>query len=63
VTVSSGAVPFGLGISHRGDFVVSEAGASTVSSYTGNASGSISGFAIGRDGSLALAGTAPASSL
>ena len=82
VTPSSGAVPFGFGITGRGDIVVSEAGASTVSSYrlgaagalgvlsaslpvgqgaacwiavspdgrfayTGNASGSISGFAIG----------------
>ena len=87
VTPSSGAVPFGFGISPRGTIVVSEAGASTVSSYrfaargtlravtaslpvgqgaacwvavspngrfayTGNAAGGISGFAIGRDGSL-----------
>jgi 6-phosphogluconolactonase (cycloisomerase 2 family) len=87
VTASSGAVPFGFGISPQGTIVVSEAGASTVSSYredfrgelrtvtpslpvgqgaacwvavspsgrfayTGNAAGSISGFAIGRDGSL-----------
>jgi 6-phosphogluconolactonase (cycloisomerase 2 family) len=87
VTASSGAVPFGFGFSPRGDLVVSEAGASTVSSYrlngngslrpitaalavgqgaacwvvvtadgrfayTGNASGSISGFAVARDGSL-----------
>ena len=87
VNASSGAVPFGFGISRQGTIVVSEAGASTVSSYragargalrtitgslavgqgaacwvavspsgglayTGNASGSISGFAIGRDGSL-----------
>jgi 6-phosphogluconolactonase (cycloisomerase 2 family) len=87
VTASSGAVPFGFAFSARGDLVVSEAGASTVSSYrlastgaaraitsslpvgqaaacwvavtgdgrfayTGNASGSISGFAIARDGAL-----------
>jgi 6-phosphogluconolactonase (cycloisomerase 2 family) len=87
VTASAGAVPFGFGFSKRGDLVVSEAGASTVSSYriagtgaaqtitgslpvgqgaacwvavtadgrfayTGNASGSISGFAIARDGAL-----------
>jgi 6-phosphogluconolactonase len=87
VTPSSGQVPFGFGISPQGTLVVSEAGASTVSSYragaqgalrnvtaslrvgqgaacwvavspsgryayTGNATGSISGFAIERDGSL-----------
>jgi 6-phosphogluconolactonase (cycloisomerase 2 family) len=83
VTPSSGTVPFGFGIAPNGTVIVSEAGASTVSSYraglrtitaslpvgqgaacwvavspsgrfayTGNASGSISGFAIGRDGSL-----------
>ena len=87
VTASSGTVPFGFAISPQGTIVVSEAGASTVSSYragtrgslrtitpslpvgqgaacwvavspsgryayTGNASGSISGFAIRRDGSL-----------
>ncbi len=87
VTASSGAVPFGFAFSPRGDLVVSEAGASTVSSYrlagngaarvisaslpvgqgaacwvaispngkyayTGNATGSISGFAINHDGSL-----------
>jgi 6-phosphogluconolactonase (cycloisomerase 2 family) len=87
VTASSGAVPFGFAFSPRGDLIVSEAGASTVSSYrlagtgaarvisaslpvgqgaacwvavtgdgrfayTGNATGSISGFAIARDGSL-----------
>ena len=87
VTASSGAVPFGFAFSPRGDLIVSEAGASTVSSYrlngngslrpitaalavgqgaacwvvvtadgrfayTGNASGSISGFAVARDGSL-----------
>ena len=91
VTASSGAVPFGFGISPQGTIVVSEAGASTVSSYrladgalrtvtaslpvgqgaacwvavspngrfayTGNAAGGISGFAIGRDGSLTRAGT------
>jgi 6-phosphogluconolactonase (cycloisomerase 2 family) len=33
VTASSGAVPFGFGISPQGTLVVSEAGASTVSSY------------------------------
>ena len=87
VTASSGAVPFGFAFSGRGDLVVSEAGASTVSSYrlngnntaraisaalpvgqgaacwvavtadgrfayTGNASGSISGYSIARDGAL-----------
>jgi 6-phosphogluconolactonase len=88
VTASSGTTPFGFAISRRGDVVVSEAGASTVSSYriganevlgaitaslpvgqgaacwvavspdgrfayTGNAAGSISGFAVDRGGSLA----------
>ena len=87
VTNSSGAVPFGFAFSSRGDLVVSEAGASTISSYrlngngtaraisaalpvgqgaacwvavtadgrfayTGNASGSISGYSIARDGAL-----------
>src|SRR5215207_2971734 len=87
VTASSGAVPFGFGITQTGTIVVSEAGASTVSSYrlgeagalgvvsaslpvgqgaacwvavsptgrfayTGNASGSISGYAVAPDGSL-----------
>ena len=87
MTASSGAVPFGFAFSPRGDLIVSEAGASTVSSYrlngngsaraisaalpvgqgaacwvavtadgrfayTGNATGSISGYAIARDGSL-----------
>jgi 6-phosphogluconolactonase len=87
VTPSSGTVPFGFGITREGEVVVSEAGASAVSSYdighggalatitgslavgqgaacwvavspdgryayTGNASGSISGFAIGRSGTL-----------
>jgi 6-phosphogluconolactonase (cycloisomerase 2 family) len=87
VSASAGAVPFGFAFTPRGDLVVSEAGASTVSSYrlgrdlaatavtaalpvgqgaacwvaisddgrfayTGNATGSISGFAIGRDGGL-----------
>lgn len=86
-TPSSGAVPFGFAIGHRGDVIVSEAGASTVSSYradgggalaaitaslpvaqgaacwvavspngrfayTGNASGSISGFAVAPSGAL-----------
>jgi 6-phosphogluconolactonase len=87
VTASSGTTPFGFAISRRGDVIVSEAGASTVSSYrigaggalaaitpslpvgqgaacwvavspdgrfayTGNAAGSISGFAVDRSGSL-----------
>jgi 6-phosphogluconolactonase (cycloisomerase 2 family) len=87
VTASAGAVPFGFAFAPRGELIVSEAGASTVSSYrlgrgglldpitsalavgqgaacwvvvspdgrfayTGNATGSISGFAIQRDGSL-----------
>lgn len=86
-TPSSGAVPFGFAIGHRGDVIVSEAGASTVSSYragadgtlgvitaslpvaqgaacwvavspngrfayTGNATGSISGFAVAPSGAL-----------
>ena len=93
ITASSGAVPFGFAFGHRGDLVVSEAGASTVSSYrlgsggldlitaslpvgfgaacwvaispngklayTGNASGSISGFAIGAEGELTPLGTTP----
>jgi 6-phosphogluconolactonase len=87
ITESSGTTPFGFAFNHRGKLIVSEAGASTVSSYrvghdgaldvitaslpvnqgaacwvavspngrfayTGNAAGSISGFAIARDGSL-----------
>ena len=87
VTASAGATPFGFDFGRHGTLVVSEAGASTVSSYrpgfaggltaitpalpvnqaaacwvavspdgrfayTGNASGSISGFAIGHDGVL-----------
>ena len=91
VTASSGATPFGFGFDARGDVVISEAGASTVSSYragpfgallpitaslpvglgaacwvavspdgrfayTGNASGSISGFAVDRNGALTSAG-------
>jgi 6-phosphogluconolactonase (cycloisomerase 2 family) len=90
ITASSGAVPFGFAFGRGDQIVVSEAGASTVSSYsvgtglttitaslavgqgaacwvavspngalayTGNASGSISGFAIGADGALTPAGT------
>ena len=90
ITASSGPVPFGFAFGHRGDVVVSEAGASTVSSYrlgsggldlvtaslpvgfgaacwvaispngklayTGNASGTISGYAIDSDGSLSSIG-------
>ena len=87
VTASSGAVPFGFAFGHRNQIVVSEAGASTASSYslgadgtlstvtgslavaqgaacwvavspdgrfayTGNASGSISGFAVAPSGDL-----------
>ena len=88
ITDSAGATPFGFGFGHRGNLIVSEAGASTVSSYrtgpsgtlavvtpsalthqgaacwiavTGNgryaysanaSTGSISGFAVGHDGSL-----------
>jgi 6-phosphogluconolactonase (cycloisomerase 2 family) len=82
VTASVGEVPFGFAFSPRGDLIVSEAGASTVSSYrngrvstgslpvgqgaacwvavdprgrfayTGNATGSVSGFEINRDGTL-----------
>ena len=39
VTASSGAVPFGFAFGHRGDVIVSEAGASTVSSYRLGAGG------------------------
>lgn len=88
ITPSSGATPFGFGFGRHGTLIVSEAGASTVSSYrpasdgslgvvtpsalthqgaacwiavtddgrfaySANAStGSISGFAVGKDGSL-----------
>jgi 6-phosphogluconolactonase len=85
ITASSGTVPFGFAFGRDDRIVVSEAGASTVSSYrvgdslsvitaslavgpgaacwvavspdgrwayTGNASGSISGFSVARDGSL-----------
>jgi 6-phosphogluconolactonase (cycloisomerase 2 family) len=85
ITASSGSVPFGFAFGRGDRIVVSEAGASTVSSYrvgdglsvitaslavgqgaacwvavspdgrwayTGNASGSISGFAVASDGSL-----------
>ena len=41
VTASSGAVPFGFGISPQGTIVVSEAGASTVSSYRLGRSGAL----------------------
>jgi 6-phosphogluconolactonase (cycloisomerase 2 family) len=41
VTASSGAVPFGFGISPQGTLVVSEAGASTVSSYRLAAGGAL----------------------
>jgi 6-phosphogluconolactonase len=41
VTPSSGAVPFGFGITRQGTIVVSEAGASTVSSYREGADGSL----------------------
>jgi 6-phosphogluconolactonase len=87
VTASAGATPFGFDFGRHGELIVSEAGASTVSSYrvgllgdlspitparavgrgaacwvavspngrfayTGNAAGSISGFAIDRSGAL-----------
>ena len=85
VTASSGTVPFGFAFARHDQIVVSEAGASTVSSYrvgnglstitasltvgqgaacwvaaspdgrfayTGNASGSISGFTVARNGAL-----------
>jgi 6-phosphogluconolactonase len=41
VTPSSGAVPFGFGITRQGTVVVSEAGASSVSSYRFGAHGSL----------------------
>jgi 6-phosphogluconolactonase len=41
VTASSGAVPFGFGITPQGTIVVSEAGASSVSSYRLGADGSL----------------------
>jgi 6-phosphogluconolactonase len=92
ITPSNGTVPFGFAFGHRGDVLVSEAGASGVSSYrldgtgdlrsitaslpvgfgaacwlaaspngrfayTGNASGSITGFDVDPDGSLTALGT------
>src|SRR5918999_1898779 len=42
VTASSGAVPFGFGIAPQGTIVVSEAGASTVSSYRVGDGGALS---------------------
>ncbi len=42
VTASNGAVPFGFGITQPGTIVVSEAGASTVSSYRLGAGGALS---------------------
>ena len=90
ITASSGTVPFGFAFGRGDQIVVSEAGASTVSSYrvgngletitaslavgqgaacwvavspdgrlayTGNASGSISGFAVARNGSLTALNT------
>lgn len=41
-TASNGAVPFGFAFGHRNDVVVSEAGASTVSSYRLGAGGTLS---------------------
>jgi 6-phosphogluconolactonase len=41
VTASSGAVPFGFGITGQGTIVVSEAGASTVSSYRFGSGGAL----------------------
>ena len=41
VTASSGAVPFGFGITRHGTIVVSEAGASTVSSYRARRGGAL----------------------
>ena len=41
VTASSGTVPFGFGFGRRGEVIVSEAGASTVSSYRIAASGAL----------------------
>jgi 6-phosphogluconolactonase (cycloisomerase 2 family) len=92
ITPSNGTVPFGFAFGHRDDLLVSEAGASSVSSYrlssvgtlrsitaslpvgfgaacwlaaspngkfayTGNASGSITGFDVDPDGSLTALGT------
>jgi 6-phosphogluconolactonase len=42
VTASSGAVPFGFGITQQGTIVVSEAGASSVSSYRLGSDGALS---------------------
>jgi 6-phosphogluconolactonase len=42
VTASSGAVPFGFAFGHRNQIVVSEAGASTASSYVLGAAGGLS---------------------
>jgi 6-phosphogluconolactonase (cycloisomerase 2 family) len=74
-TPSSGAVPFGFAFGHRGDVIVSEAGASTVSSYRDGADGTLSaitaslpvGFgaacwvAVSPNGKLAYTGNASGS--
>jgi 6-phosphogluconolactonase (cycloisomerase 2 family) len=41
ITPSSGSVPFGFAFGHRGDVLVSEAGASTVSSYRLGSAGAL----------------------
>ena len=48
VNASSGAVPFGFGITRRGTIVVSEAGASTVSSYRLGAAGALRRLCLAR---------------
>ena len=76
MTASSGAVPFGFGISPQGAIVVSEAGASTVSSYRlgpdgalhtitaslGVSQGAACWVAISPSGRLAYTGNAAAAS-
>ena len=75
ITASSGAVPFGFAITHAGDIVVSEAGASSVSSYRLGDGGALSAVsasllvgqgaacwvAVTPDGSFAYTGNASGS--
>jgi 6-phosphogluconolactonase (cycloisomerase 2 family) len=73
VTASSGTVPFGFAFGHRDDLVVSEAGASTVSSYRDldfsrdgrylyavSPTGRATGYSVGSDGSLEQVTSVPA---
>jgi 6-phosphogluconolactonase len=74
-TASSGTVPFGFAFGHRGEVIVSEAGASTVSSYQGAVDGGLRAItaslpagsgaacwlAVSPDGKLAYTGNASGS--